>query len=152
MKITILTMLTLILLSCGGTKEINETPNKPQITEVKNPEINTQINDIWVAETFFGQRFEPNGDKMPQLEIHIKGMHFAGNDGCNSFSGTKKKLDNENVIFGNVAATKMACQDMTVPAQFNKALIEARLYKIQKLRLYLFDGDLNELMVLKKVD
>jgi len=152
MKITILAMLTIILFSCGGAKEIHEGLDKPIATEVKNPDMNTQINDIWVAETFFGERFESNGNKIPQLEIYIKDMRFSGNDGCNNLLGLIKKLDNENVVFANVAATKMACQDMFVPEQFNKAIQETRFYKIQKLRLYLFDADGNELMVLKKVD
>jgi heat shock protein HslJ len=143
-------MLTITLLSCGSAKEMNETPATPEppTTELTN----VQINDIWVAETILGERFEPNGEKMPQLEIHIKEMRFSGNDGCNNLSGSIKNLDDENVTFGNAAATKMACPDMTVPEQFNNAILKTRKYKIQKLRLYLYDSDGQELMVLKKVD
>lgn len=149
MKITIFSMLTIMLLSCGGAKEIDVSQNPP--AEVVS-NLNMQINDIWATETLYGERFEPNGNKMPVLEIHSKEMRFAGNDGCNNLSGAIKKIDNENLIFGNIVATKMACLDMFVPSQFNNAIMETNHYKIHKLRLYLLDKDGKELMVLKKVD
>jgi heat shock protein HslJ len=150
MRLLFLIMLTIILLSCGGAKEINDTAIPPESAIVLK--MNMAINDIWVAEIIFGERFEPNGNKMPQLEFHIKENRFAGNDGCNSFGGSMKKLDNENLIFGSIMATKMACADMEVPRQFNQALMETKTYKIQKLRLYLLGDEEKELMVLKKVD
>lgn len=151
MRHTLFALLTITLFSCGSTKEVEKVEESKE-TALPPVEINTAINDIWVAETIMGERFEPNGVKTPQLEIHIKEMNFSGNDGCNNFSGSIKKLDNQALIFGNAAATKMACPDMLVPEQFNIVLLETRKYKIQKLRLYLFNEDGNELMVLKKVD
>lgn len=150
MKNTIFAMLTITLLSCGSAKEINETQTPPET--VVDKEFNALINDIWVAETIFGLRFEPNGNKMPQLEFQVKENRFGGNDGCNTLGGSLKKLDKENLVFGPVMATKMACIDMHVPQQFNQAISETRKYRIEKLRLYLMDVDGKDLMVLKKVD
>ncbi len=149
MKSILFVVLAVTLFSCGNTKEVKE------VTETIPPppeEMNMAINDIWVAETFFGERYEPNGSKTPQMEIHIKEMRFAGNDGCNNLSGSIKKLDNSNLVFGNSASTKMACQDMLIPERYQNVLLETRTYKIEKLRLYLFNADGTELMVLKKVD
>jgi|TARA_R110000737_G_scaffold224336_4_gene239350 heat shock protein HslJ len=150
MKNTLFAILTITLLSCGGAKEINETSTPAE--EPIDVEFNILINDIWVAETILGERFEPNGNKMPQLEFQVKENRFGGNDGCNSLGGSLKKLDNENLVFGPIMATKMACPDMEVSRQFNQALSETQKYRIMKLRLYLMDSEGNDLMVLKKVD
>jgi heat shock protein HslJ len=150
MKITIFAMLTIGLLSCGGAKEIRQTSNSGEISIDR--EVDPRINDIWVAETIFGERFEPNGIKFPQLEISSKEKTFSGNDGCNNVGGKIKKFDMENLVFGPVMATKMACPDMEVPNKFNRAIAGTTSYKIQKLRLYLTDSEGKELMVLKKVD
>lgn len=150
MKIVVYAFLIIQLYACGNSSELAEEKNPTEAPNGVAKKI--LINDIWVAETILGERFEPNDEKMPQLEILIKENRFGGNDGCNTIGGSLKKLDNENLLFGLVLGTKMACPDMEVPRQFNLAIAETRTYKIEKLRLYLFDKEDKELMVLKKVD
>jgi len=142
-------MMTITLLSCSNAKKVAANAEQP-VAAAEEP--NVLINDIWVAETIMGLRFEPNGRNVPQMEFQVGENRVAGNDGCNSFSGSTKTLDNKNLVFGPMMSTKMACEDMSTPKSFQEAMRSTASYKIDKLRLYLYDGAGKEVMILKKVD
>jgi hypothetical protein len=44
------------------------------------------------------------------------------------------------------------CQNMDIPDEFNRSLTEVDNYKVQDLKLHLFDKEGKELMQFKKID
>jgi copper homeostasis protein (lipoprotein) len=54
----------------------------------------------------------------------------AGSGGCNSFGGSYELLTGNQIQFSKIAATRMACPDMSIEGQFFKVLETADSYTI----------------------
>ncbi|WP_319500381.1 META domain-containing protein [uncultured Draconibacterium sp.] len=117
----------------------------------KGTEAKILLNDIWVAEIVDGETVA-DAATAPHLEINSKEMKAMGTDGCNNFTGEITTLTNNELVFGPLAGTRKMCPDMTVADKFNKLIPQVRSYKIANLKLTLFDGKGEVLMVMKKVD
>lgn len=104
-----------------------------------------RINDIWLA-TSMGGRPINRMVTAPRLEINLNTMQVMSNDGCNDFSGTISRIDETNIVFGNIAATQKACKKMEVVDRFNKALSNTSSYKFENGTLKLYDTDNNEVL------
>jgi len=112
-----------------------------------------RLHDIWVLETILGQELELKDDqKHPRIEINLKDMRVMGNDGCNNLFGDIKKIDAKNLVFGVLAGTRMACINMEIPDKFNPQMSHVKSYKIENLKLYLYDQDGDELLRFQKTD
>ncbi|HMQ70584.1 MAG TPA: META domain-containing protein [Ignavibacteria bacterium] len=109
------------------------------------------LNNTWVLEKINGSfAQEKNYMKgLPEIEIDVKDMTVKGNGGCNNIS-CSFIADKENIKFGPVAATRMACPG-NYESDFLSALGNANTYKIENNRLYLIQ-DGTTLVVLKKID
>lgn len=86
------------------------------------------------------------GISTPLLEINAGEMRYLGNDGCNNFTGGIIELDDQRIRFGIAAATRMMCQDMTVPDMFNASLPEITAWQIKENKLYLLSNEGKEVM------
>jgi heat shock protein HslJ len=119
------------------------SPNK-DTTDVR-------IHDIWVLESIEGKSYTkgPEDESHPMIEIHLKEERLFGHTGCNDLYGTVK-VTGSNITFSDIITTKMACPGDT-EMRFLFALKEVNNYKIEKMRLYLFDDD-KEVLVFKKID
>ena len=92
-------------------------------------------------------RFE---NKIPELNIDAYEGQVSGNDGCNSFRGQIKFRDNE-LIFGMLAETMMACPNMDISSVITRTFTEKKLrYLIQK-DLFFYEGE-KEVMMLQRMD
>ncbi len=119
----------------------------------KKQDIRLQINDIWILTSLEGEEIQPSQKgKTPRVEFNVAKMKVMGNDGCNNFTGSIKKLDGEAIQFGPLAGTRKFCPDMAVPDKFNVMLNKATGYKIKNMHLTLFDVSGKELMSFKKID
>jgi heat shock protein HslJ len=122
----------------------------------KNQDVRLRINDIWVLEVIEGesiQQKETNSkQQIPQIEFNVSEMKVIGNDGCNNFFGSIKKLDEKDLVLGPVAGTRMFCTDTDIPDKFNAAISRVAKYKIDNMKLVLIDNLGNELLLFKKVD
>ncbi|MCB0726039.1 MAG: META domain-containing protein [Ignavibacteriae bacterium] len=110
-----------------------------------------KLNDTWVLEKINGS-FAQEKDYMkglPTIEISIEDMSVKGNGGCNQISCTFI-ADKENIKFGPIAATRMACPG-NFESDFLSVLENANKYKIENNRLYLMNDEIT-LAVLKKTD
>ena len=114
------------------------------------------IHDIWVLEAIDAVSIpkSPDNDKMetPVLEINVTEMKVMGSDGCNQIHGPIKVLDGEKLEFGAMAATRKMCIRMDIPDKFNTVINKVGKYKIENLKLFLFDEKGTELLRFKKVD
>ncbi|HEY7285481.1 MAG TPA: META domain-containing protein [Vicinamibacterales bacterium] len=77
-----------------------------------------------------------------QHEAHLQfepGGRVSGSDGCNQITGTYE-LKGEQVTFGQMAATQMACVDVSTEEPFQGALKNAARLTIVGDRLELYDA------------
>ena len=109
------------------------------------------IDDIWALEFLKGVDYQPNaGDEQrPMIEINSKEDKVTGNTGCNSMNG-KVVVENNQIEFSNMAVTKKFCEN-SIEQDFLIALGMANNYKIEKLKLYLFQDD-EQIMIFQKID
>ncbi|MDZ7625400.1 MAG: META domain-containing protein [Ignavibacteriaceae bacterium] len=116
-----------------------------------NGSADLRIHDIWVVESIDGVTYSRAEDQSlhPTLEIYLSEERFSGNTGCNNLNGSVK-VEGEIISFSDIVTTKMFCVDVD-ETSFLTALRKATKYKIEKMRLYLFDDD-KELLVFKKID
>ena len=109
------------------------------------------LHDIWALESIEGEKIiiDETVKNLPVLEIYIKEERVHGNTSCNTING-KVNIDGNKISFLEIITTEMACP-ANVEQKFLSALSKVNKYKIEKMRLYLFDDD-EELLVFKKID
>ena len=111
-----------------------------------------RLHNIWALEEMDGVGTPSDLQKYPTLEIFVQDKKAMGNDGCNSFSGSIKKLSETEISFGPMISTKMACENMAFSKAFNTKMIETNFYALEKNHLVLYNSKHEELMRFKKVD
>src|SRR5512139_2319717 len=111
----------------------------------------TLLHDIWVLESIDGKAYSrtENQNLHPTIEIYLAEERFSGNTGCNNMSG-KLTVDGSSISFSDIVTTKMFC-DGVDETSFLTDLEKANKYKIEKMRLYLFEDE-KEILVFKKID
>jgi heat shock protein HslJ len=109
------------------------------------------LHDIWILDSIEGEPYSraENQDLHPTIEIYLAEERFSGNTGCNNMNGTLT-VDGSKINFTNIITTKMFCVDVD-ETSFLSALERADNYKIEKMRLYLYE-DAKEILVFKKID
>ena len=118
--------------------------------ETEKIDIN-RLHDIWALESIDTEKIEldENVRHLPKIEIYVKEESVHGNTGCNSFNG-KVEIEENKIKFSKIVATEMAC-----PGDLEQRLLSAietvDNYKIEKMRLSLFNGEV-EKMVFRKID
>jgi heat shock protein HslJ len=112
---------------------------------------NPLLHDIWALESIEGEKIiiDETVKNLPVLEIYIKEERVHGNTSCNTING-KIKVDEDEIKFYDTITTEMACPG-NLEERFLLSLNKVTNYKIEKMRLYLFNGS-EEIIVLKKID
>ncbi len=113
-----------------------------------------RVHDIWAIIEFDGEELQAedfNGE-MPMMEINITTGQVMGTDGCNRFTGGVEVQD-EFLIFSNLAGTRMACPKMEMGDKITKALSGKKLgFEIGDNKMVFFNERQEKLMVLKHID
>ena len=117
----------------------------------KKETTNPLIHDIWMLESINGNAYSrATGQELhPTIEIYLSEERFGGNTGCNNMNG-KLMVEGSTILFSDIVTTKMFCPDVD-EVNFLSTLGKANNYKIEKMKLYLYDND-HELLVFQKVD
>jgi heat shock protein HslJ len=112
---------------------------------------NPLLHDIWALESIEGEKIiiDETVKNLPVLEIYIKEERVHGNTSCNTING-KVNIDGNKISFLEIITTEMACPG-NLEQGFLSALNKVNKYKIEKMKLYLFDESM-ELLVFKKID
>lgn len=110
-----------------------------------------RLHDIWALESIEGEKIiiDETVRNLPALEIYVEDKRVHGNTGCNVLNG-RVEIDEDKIAFSKIIATEMACPG-NLEQRFLSALQKANKYKIEKLRLFLYD-DNKELLTLRKID
>ncbi|MEK6481057.1 DUF4377 domain-containing protein [Catalinimonas sp. 4WD22] len=112
-----------------------------------------RLHDIWVLESMEAEPIDESKiNDRPRLEIHLPEMRVMGFDGCNNFNGSIKQVDSAQLVFGPIAGTRKLCNQMDVPDQFNALLNQVNSYKVENLKLYLYNKQGNEILSFQKTD
>lgn len=139
MKESILIFLALITIIYGcSTKE----------TEGFNINL---LHDIWALESIEGEKIivDETIKNLPMIEIYVKEERVHGNTSCNTING-KVEIDKNQITFSDIITTEMACPG-DIEQRFLSALQRANNYRIEKLKLYLYEDD-KELLSFQKID
>lgn len=117
----------------------------------KNKDEKMRLNDTWALKSINNEAIDSETfQKQPILEIQLNKMKIFGNDGCNNMFGSIKSLNENNITFGALGGTKMACPNMEISSKYTSALGKTKTYKIDDLQLYFYDADGNELLRFEK--
>jgi len=113
--------------------------------------INPIINDIWALEFIKGVDYQPDSSskERPIIEIDLKEKKVTGNTGCNSMNGTVT-VEEDQIEFSDIITTKKFCSN-SIEQEFLIALGMVNNYKVEKLKLYLYEDD-QEIMIFQKID
>jgi heat shock protein HslJ len=118
--------------------------------ETEKIDIN-RLHDIWALESIEGDKIviDESVKNLPMLEIYVDEERAHGNTSCNSFNG-KAEIEGNKIKFSKIIATEMACPS-DLEQRFLSAIETVNNYKIEKMRLFLFNGEV-EKMVFRKID
>ncbi len=67
----------------------------------------------------------------PHVSIDLTKKQFAGNNGCNSFSGVIHNVTSDKLLFENVLTTLRDCMDMPLTDEFDAAVKDISVYKVE---------------------
>lgn len=111
----------------------------------------TRLHDIWALEAIEGEKviIDDTVRNLPVLEIYVEDERVHGNTGCNVLNGSVE-IGEDKISFSKIITTEMACPG-NLEQRFLSALQKVDNYKIEKLRLFLYD-DNEELLTLRKID
>ena len=101
----------------------------------------------WIAIQIGSQmvKTNPSARNIPSLQFDEATKRVSGADGCNRIMGTYQATGN-TLMFSQMASTKMACIDSTLPNQFNTALSNVTNYQVYHNTLKLLDRNGNLLI------
>jgi heat shock protein HslJ len=113
--------------------------------------INPLINDIWALEFIKGVDYQPDSSskERPIIEIHLKENKVTGNTGCNRINGTVT-VEEDQIEFSDIITTEKFCSK-SIEQEFLMSLGMVNNYKVEKLKLYLYEDD-QEIMIFQKID
>jgi heat shock protein HslJ/uncharacterized membrane protein len=81
-----------------------------------------RLNDIWMLETIDGEKvMNGQGSEHPLIALHLKDNKIIGTGGCNRFTGAIT-FHKDEITIGLLAATRMACPEMSLEYAFLAAL------------------------------
>ena len=104
-------------------------------------------NRTWIATQIGAQSIKtnPTAHNIPALQFDQATQRVSGADGCNRLMGTYQATG-DTLVFSQMASTKMACIDNTLPNQFNMALANVTNYQVYNNTLKLLDRNGNLLI------
>ena len=124
-KIFILSIL--VLNSCASQKP-NNIPQKAASDL-------TAIDGDWEVISIHGQK---DFSQKPNMSISQKDQQVGGNSGCNNYGG-KFSIEGNNISFGQMMSTMMACIGDHTEDRFFSALDQVKSYSFKDDKLQLID-------------
>ncbi len=107
--------------------------------------VDLRLHDIWALEFIKDEQTINH----PVIEIYLEDERVHGNAGCNTING-KVEINGSSIAFSKIITTEMACTG-DLEQRFLAALESIDNYKIEKLRLFLYEGE-EVRLVFRKID
>jgi heat shock protein HslJ len=156
MTVVALAVLAGALVSCGPKTSTSPAAQQANPDSVRDSAVGVALTpenlsspSEWLLREVAGKPVAApaEGAKAPSLVFEHDGNKVNGFAGCNRFSGTCEFLGGERLHFSMMAATRMACPDMTVEDEFLRALGTADSYSTDGKVLKLLRAKLAPLAV-----
>lgn len=97
----------------------------------KNPTDPRLEGKKWVLIELRGKPVvQKEGNREGFIQFDMESSSASGNSTCNSFSGGYELKGQNQITFGNIAGTMMACQEMETERAFYEALQQADNYSV----------------------
>jgi heat shock protein HslJ len=94
----------------------------------------------WVLTELKGVPVQLSGSRRDAyIEFMPSERKFSGNGGCNRMNGNYT-LDKSKINFGEVASTKMSCDDIAFETAFMETLSKVDHYEVSNNQMLLKDG------------
>lgn len=109
------------------------------------------LNGDWLLATMDGGVL----NKMiaiPTLGIDMDEMRIFGNGGCNQYFTGIKKLENNQIAFGEVGATMMACAEEDIESEYLEVLGRVKSYEVTNETLSFLDENGKVILTYIKVE
>jgi heat shock protein HslJ len=114
-KIFLFSMIALTVLSCNTSKKANNNPANQEETNIAIIETSIE-NTKWTLTKLKGKDITDPGvnNEVIYFTLNSKTNRISGNSGCNTFMGTYKLEQGNNISFSQMASTKMMCSDAKI--------------------------------------
>lgn len=89
-----------------------------------------ELQGDWSLNKMNGVTLKSSSDA-PHVSIDLTKKQFAGNNGCNSFSGVIHNVTADKLLFENVLTTLRDCMDMPLTDEFDAAVKDIYVYKVK---------------------
>ncbi len=148
--------LVLCLSACAPT-----TPQQTENTSSKQniPSQNTQksqqqspkqqLQGLWTVTDINAQSLQASPNP-PKIQFDTEKNRVMGSDGCNRFNGAVTFSGKNQLAFGRLASTMMACMDSQVDVAFHRAMEAVTHYQLETTQIVLYNADNQSVMRLRK--
>lgn len=134
---------TIVLLSCTTTQKDTASLDESSST--------VTIHNTWSLESMENKAYEGQMPNHPKLMINTIQKQFGGNDGCNTIFGKIEKFSATAIQFGEVASTRIYCEDMEIADQYISLLGKVSYYEITATSLLLKDSEKRIILTFSKI-
>lgn len=141
-KILFIVVLVVITTACAD-KKTSETSEKLSVetTEV-TADPNDLLNKDWRLKELNGSqiKLDTTFDKYPYIKFNDL-KTATGNLGCNGFGAKVEFTGSNSIKVSEITSTEMACGNLEIETQFNKALQNTTNYVVSENTLYLNNSE-----------
>lgn len=134
-------LLSFMMMACGSESSENRQPDPDeQLDSAAAAEVITPLEETeWHLVSIRGEEIELSEESRgtPYIAFSAEESRVTGNAGCNQFTGSFELGEAGGLSFGNIAATKMMCADMSVEDRFMGVFEQTAGYTISGDRLIL---------------
>jgi heat shock protein HslJ len=141
MKHLFFILASFILISCNGNSDKNKT-KKDFINAIQGIWTVVEIKNI-TKETL------ANFKQTPTLKIEEE--NITGNNSCNNYFSSIKKISKKTIVFSNMGSSKIICPDMTISNAFNSLFYKIDTYNLKEKTLTFFNTKGEKVFALKKL-
>lgn len=129
------------MMACGSESSSDQQPGPDeQMNTDATVEVITPLEETeWHLVSLRGEEVVLSEESRgtPYIAFYAEESRVSGNAGCNQFSGGYELGEAGGLSFGNIAATKMMCADMSVEDRFMGIMQDVAGFTITGDRLIL---------------
>ncbi len=108
-----------------------------------------QLQGLWTVTDINAQSLQASPNS-PEIQFDIEQNRVMGSDSCNRFNGAVTFSGKNQLAFGPLASTMMACMDSQVDMVFHRAIETVTHYQLESAQLVLYNADNQVVMRLRK--
>lgn len=156
MKIDVIAILffgLFVFTNCAKSAKENETPKNEDTPGTAMPN-DSLVGTYWKLNKINGKKISeyPSPNTEPHLTLNGTTKTVVATGGCNSMGGSYELKGTNQIDFLKMMSTKMACPDMTLEADFQKALEIVDTYEINGNKLTLSTRQDSTMLKFEAVD